>query len=233
MKKQKLEEKQKNERIAVDTVDSKKDENTEKAVFSLVLSLITTIGFALYNLYLAIRYGYAWNISITIYYALLSAERAFLLFSRVKSQKETNERAVTRRKKEYVVQTASLFAIDFVLIVPIVLMIFGERAVNYTTTSVIAFAAYTVYKITIAAVNEKKAKKSPLYCEKAQRSVNLIDALVSLLSLQYALVVTEGGGVTGDMYVVCIITSFIIFAITIAIAALSLKNAVKTLKNRV
>lgn len=232
MKNRRFDEKEKDERVAVETDDSTSDKNTAITVFSSVLSLVTTIGFAVYNAYLGLRYGYIWNISITVYYALLSFERAFLLFSRVKSQKENSESAERKRKKEYVAQTAFLFAIDLVLIVPITLMVFHQRAVNYSTVSVISFAVYATYKIIMAIINEKKAKKSPLYCEKAQRSANLIDALVSVLSLQYAMVMTVGNGVTGDMYVICIISSFVMFVLTITIAALSLKNAVKTLRVR-
>lgn len=63
----------------------------------------------------------------------------------------------------------------------------------------ITIAAYTTYKIIMSAINFSKAKKNGNLSVKMLRNVNLVDALVSVLSLQYALVMTFGGGIEGDM----------------------------------
>lgn len=60
------------------------------------------------------------------------------------------------------------------------------------------------------------------------RNVNLVDALVSVLSLQYALVMTFGGGIEGDMLFLCAFSSLAVWGFLII---LSVVNAVKSRKN--
>lgn len=59
------------------------------------------------------------------------------------------------------------------------------------------------------------------------KNVNFIDAIVSVLTLQYTLVMTFGDGVTENMLTVCAITSFAFLAFLVAVSVTNLIKAVK------
>ncbi len=63
------------------------------------------------------------------------------------------------------------------------------------------------------------------------RQINLKDALVSILTLQYILIVTFDEGITREMQILSIISSFTILTILIVISICNLKNAIKIKKS--
>lgn len=113
------------------------------------------------------------------------------------------------------------------MIAPITLMALQKKEVNFSSVHAITIAAYTTYKIIMSAINFSKAKKNGNLSVKMLRNVNLVDALVSVLSLQYALVMTFGGGIEGDMLFLCAFSSLAVWGFLII---LSVVNAVKSRK---
>lgn len=130
------------------------------------------------------------------------------------------EKAVPRPKR-------LAFCNDISLIAPITLMALQKKEVNFSSVHAITIAAYTTYKIIMSAINFSKAKKNGNLSVKMLRNVNLVDALVSVLSLQYALVMTFGGGIEGDMLFLCAFSSL---AVWVFLIILSVVNAVKSRK---
>ena len=57
----------------------------------------------------------------------------------------------------------------------------------------IAMAAYTTYRVTVSVLHYKRSRRleNPLIAE--LRTINLIDALVAILTLQNALIMANGG----------------------------------------
>lgn len=73
-------------------------------------------------------------------------------------------------------------------------MVLSRRTVVMGKIPAIATAAYTAYKITVSAVNYKKAKNREnlsLFCLKI---INLKDAMVSVLTLQNTLISVYSDG---------------------------------------
>lgn len=101
------------------------------------------------------------------------------------------EKAVPRPKR-------LAFATDISLIAPITLMALQKRKLIFLRAR---NNHCRVYHLQNHNVGNKfsKAKKNGNLSVKMLRNVNLVDALVSVLSLQYALVMTFGGGIEGDM----------------------------------
>lgn len=157
------------------------------------LSVIVTIAFAVYNLYLGIRYKDAFAIGIFVYYILLIwVKSATIIVERVLSKKdEENQNRI--RQKNYKISSVFVFVIDFCLIAPIILMVTQPKDFKYGIIPAIAVATYSVYKIILAIINYKKAKKSCNLSILLLRKINLIDALVSILSLQRTLIMANGG----------------------------------------
>ncbi len=165
-----------------------KNDYAFRTFFFSAVSLITGAAYAAYNLFLGLAYSSAWNTGIAAYYLSLLCIRFFILSAEIKYVKKGYDEPQKEkaRKRLFRIQSALLFATDISLIAPITLMVLQKKEVNF-------------YKIIMSAINFSKAKKNGNLSVKMLRNVNLVDALVSVLSLQYALVMTFGGGIEGDM----------------------------------
>lgn len=194
-----------------------------------VLSLFVTVAFTGYNVFLAVVYKSSWNLSISVYYALLLCIRACVIFAEYKFYKAgfSDTRKQSGRKKLFLSQSLLLFIIDLALIAPITMMATEQKAVDYSEIPAITIAAYTVYKIVSATVNYFKTRSGNHLSVRILRNVNFIDALVSLLSLQYTLIMTFGGGFDGDMRILCAVSSFAVWALIIVISVITLIRAVR------
>lgn len=204
-----------------------------RTFISSTLSLLVTVVFAGYNAFLGIFYGTAWNVGIAVYYALLVGLRAYILFSekRLHKQNLSDERKEEARKRLFFVWSIVLFLIDLALIAPITMMLMQKKEIRYSLIPAIATAAYTFYKIILATVNYIKSKRMRHLSVQILRNIKFVDALVSVLSLQYALVMEFGGGIQGDMLTLCATTSFAVWALLIAISVLSIVKVVKLKKS--
>lgn len=203
-----------------------KNDYAFRTFFFSAVSLITG---AAYNLFLGLAYSSAWNTGIAAYYLSLFCIRFFILSAEIKYVKKGYDEPQKEkaRKRLFRVQSALLFATDISLIAPITLMALQKKEVNFSSVHAITIAAYTTYKIVMSAINFSKAKKNGNLSVKMLRNVNLVDALVSVLSLQYTLVMTFGGGIEGDMLFLCAFSSLAVWGFLII---LSVVNAVKSRK---
>ena len=176
------------------------------------LSFCATVLFAGYNLFLGIAYGAAWNICICVYFVCLALLRAYVIVSERRASAVKDGEGEKRRARAFFVQSVSLFAVDLALVAPISLMVMQDRTVEYSAIPAITVAAYTTYRIVLSARNFFKARSQGNAGVKMLRNINLMDALVSVLSLQYTLVMTFGDGVDGEMLPLCAVSSFAVWA---------------------
>lgn len=219
----------KKERVENKFIKRIKSDYAFRTFISSSLSFFVTVAFAGYNIFLSIAYCTEWNIGIAVYYAILVGIRAFILFSERKLYKLqlTDEQKENTRKTLYFVQSISIFIIDLALIAPITLMVLQKKNVEYSTIPAITIAAYTTYKVIIATVNYIKTRKQQHLSVKILKNINLIDALVSILSLQYVLIMTFGNGIEGEMLVVSSISTFAVWIMILTVSIVTLINAVK------
>ncbi len=204
-----------------------------RTFISSTLSFFVSVVFAGYNIFLGIVYGTAWNIGIAVYYALLVGLRAYILFSekRLRKLNLSDESKEEARKKLFFVQSVVLFMIDLALVAPITMMLMQKKEIRYSVIPAIATAAHTTYRIVLATRNYIKSKRVRNLSVQILRNINFVDALVSLLSLQYALVMEFGGGIEGDMLTLCATTSFAVWALLIALSVLSIIKVIKLKKS--
>lgn len=211
----------------------KSDYTFRTFVFS-AFSFLVTVAFTGYNVFLAVVYRSAWNIGIAIYYALLLCVRAYVIFFEYEfNKKNIDDRAKENARKQlYLVQSILLLVMDIALIAPISIMVMQQKDINYSEIPALTIAAYTTYKITAASINIVKTRKGKHLSVKILRNVNFVDALVSVLSLQYTLIMTFGGGIDGKMRTLCAISTFFIWMFIIFISVLSFIHAVKSKKDK-
>ncbi|MCD7770869.1 MAG: hypothetical protein LUH23_02100 [Oscillospiraceae bacterium] len=172
------------------------------------LSLGITVLFAVYNGYLGIASLSLWHGSIAIYYILLALIRGIILLS---------ERKNRARIRTFRISSCFLLLLNIALICPIALMVMFEKPVTMSKIPAIAMAAYTTYKIIMASVNfgSKKKKLSGNILISELRAISLIDAIVSVLSLQNTLIMVNGGA--ESMLTLSAITSGAMYALVLVI----------------
>lgn len=177
-----------------------------KAVFMAVFSLAINLIFIIYNLYLGIFYQDAFAIGISIYYFLLSWIISATLFVEKKIAGEDEKIKAKTRAKNYKISSIFVFIIDFCLIAPIILMATHPKEVTFGLIPAIAMAAFCVYKIVVAIINYIRSKKSQNPTTILLKEINIIGAIVSILSLQHTLIMVNGG-MNESMRILSLVTS--------------------------
>ncbi len=120
--------------------------------------------------------------------------------------------------------------LNLALILPISLMVVLKKPVNMGLIPAITMAAYTTYKLTMASIHIQKQKRSNhnniLIVE--LRTINFIDALVSILTLQNTLIMVKQTTSSGnDMLVLSSISSAVIYAVIIFVTVRLLIKGLK------
>lgn len=182
-----------------------------KTFFSSAVSSVLGIVFAAYNGFLGIYYASLWNGTIGLYYILLAIIRFTVVISQRKSEKMQSDTRKAHRKKTFITTHIIIIFMNLSLIGPISLMISGNRTYNLGLIPAIAMAAYTTYRIVMAAIHFRKSKTSDNMLVKELRMLNMIDTFVAVLTLQNTMIIANVGGIDGEMKLVSIITSSVIW----------------------
>lgn len=191
----------------------KNNEYRFKIMFNI--SMIITLFFAIYNFIMGLIYNYIWNISVSIYYLLLTLIRIYIEIIYLK--KKDN-------KVHHIIQSIVLLLINISLLLPISLLVLNQKQVNNNSIMAITVATYTTYKIINSVLNYKKAQNENNTI-KIIRIISLLDALFAILNLQNTLVVTFGQ--IEEMIILISVSSFLIALLMIII---SLKNLINNIK---
>ncbi len=189
-----------------------------KTLLVSFMSLMINCAFIIYNAYLGIKFKDAFAIGISIYYFLLIWIKSITLMVEKKIAKKEEKIIKNARIKNYKVSSVFVFIIDFCLIAPIILMVTQPKEIKYDLIPAIAMAAYSTYKITLAIINYVKSKKSQNLTIILLREINIIGAIVSILTLQHTLIMVNGG-MDDKMRTLSMITSigFIVLIIIFSI----------------
>ena len=179
------------------------------------ISMIITLFFAIYNFIMGLIYNYIWNISVSIYYLLLTIIRIYIEIIYLK--KKDN-------KVHHIIQSIVLLLINISLLLPISLLVLNQKQVNNNSIMAITVATYTTYKIINSVLNYKNAQNENNTI-KIIRTISLLDALFAILNLQNTLVVTFGQ--IEEMIILISISSFLIALLMIIISFKNLINNIK------
>lgn len=183
---------------------------------SLYGSLGINTAYALLQLGLGIRHRSYWFYSFAVYYAMLVLMR-FLLLRDVKGKRPDEEDTVSELKR-YRFCGAVLLLMNTALTSIVFFITYRGYTFEHSEITTIAMAAYTFTSFSMATVNLIKYKKyrSPLYS--AAKTVNLVAASVSMLTLETTMLSTFGAdsdygfrqlmtgitGITVCLFILCI-----------------------------
>lgn len=208
-------------------------ENKE-TLFSYIstwISILMPLGFAIFNLVLGLIHSSIWNTCISVYYFLLLIIRAILYVGNRYTKKDNK----VQIKKIYIISQIVLFITNISLIAPISLLASYQKEVKFGMIPAIAMATYSTYKITMAIINYSRARKYYGLIEREKRQINLYDALVSILTLENALIMVNGGNNDKNMALLSMISSLVIYSFivisSIVLFTKEIKNNKTTTKN--
>lgn len=187
-----------------------------------LVSVITVACFAVYNLVLGLIKNYHFATSIGIYYLLVALTRVSILSSfKIEIERHGENLTVKENKKlkrNGIIFSSLLLVLNIAVVVPIILMIRQERTYNFGMIPAITVAVYSAVKITIAIVKLIEGNKKKSVIRSTRNSVRLIDALVSILTLQNTLIAVNNSSGREDMSILTVISSFVIYAVIVFIS---------------
>ena len=163
-----------------------KNEIKKRKKLIIILSLVLTLLFSIYNRIIGAIKESLWHESISIYYFILIFIKSIILIYIQKSKE---------RKKDIVVfkiTKALLIILNILLIVPITLLVLNKRLVQMSLVFSIVIALYVTIKTTKSIVNFIKQRKSNDILLKELKIIDLTDTIVSILTLQNTLIAVNG-----------------------------------------
>ena len=164
-------------------------------VFSVV-SFSMSVLFSGFNAYMGIVSRSIWYGALAAFYIVLAFLRGgVLLYHRRRVSKtilEENDDYI--KLKVYRNSGIITLVLNVALSSAIAQMIFSNAHFVYVGWTVFAYAAYAFYKIITSIISFIKAHKQMDLTVRAIRNINLVDALVSILALQTALLTMFSSG---------------------------------------
>lgn len=159
------------------------------AVFS-VGSFAVSFAYAVFNGVLGIMGLSAWYGALAVYYVLLAAMRGGVLSFHFLGRKKYAADANGERRADlraFGICGTGLVLLPLCLSVVIAQTVRGINSFEHPGLTIYVAALYAFYKIVMSVINIFRARRSDELTVRAIRSINLADALVSILALQTAM----------------------------------------------
>ena len=190
-----------------------------------LFSLMYSAMFGVFNGILSILSSSVWFLMLSIYYVALSLGRLGIFFYKKKSKGKSKFSSI----KLYRNSGIFLLIMNFAIGTAVLQIVFIEKGFKYPGLFIYAVATYAFTKISFAIRNISKTRGTENYTEMSLRSINLIDASVSILALQTALISEFSDGV-GDVTVMNGITGAAVTLFTLAFGIFMIAKSHKEIK---
>ena len=165
------------------------------ARLALIPSVAANGGYALLQLGLGILNRSVWYYALSAYYGLLLLMRCTLLLKMGRNSLGQDLRSEYRL---FLGCGGVLAAMNAALAVIVSYMVWQNRGFTHHPITTIAMAAYTFYTLTMAVINVVRCRRYNSPVLSASKAVSLAAALVSMLSLETAMLNAFGSGDDGD-----------------------------------
>lgn len=161
-----------------------------RAEVSLIPSLMINLFYAGIKLFLGIYYRSVWFGTLAVYYILLAIMRFSLLYH-VRRRGRTKQNRISELKICRLCGII-LMILDWALTGIIILVVRKNSGFEYPGTLIYAMALYTFYAVITAIMNVIKFRKYESPAISAAKVINLTVALVSMFSLETAMLAQFG-----------------------------------------
>ena len=195
-----------------------------RTVFFTIISFVINIAYAIFQGVFAILSHSYWYLTLAVYYIIFSVMRGSLLYSRSKSRYKSDEKKILDDLFNYKKIGITLICLTVVLSGLIVLTALTDNTFKYAGLMIYAAAAYTFYKLSFSIYNIIKAQKTKDVSIQSLKNIGFADSLVSLLSLQSALLYEFG---TGDLSIFNILTGSGVCILIVTLGIFMIKNSNK------
>lgn len=158
-------------------------------------SLVLNMMFAVFNGIVGIMHHSAWFLTLSAYYVFLSLMRLMIIVYELKvSKRKQTKDILLHELKIYANCGVLLVFMTITLIGAVILLINFEGGKSYAGYIIFIVAGYTFYKGVMAIIHlfHMRKLKSPLL--KAISCIGYVDACVSVLSLESAMLASFGNG---------------------------------------
>lgn len=157
---------------------------------SLYQGLFINLLYIAIEMFFGIRYRSLWFISLAIYYMLLAVMRLMILRpGKVKTDRTPMENELYR----YRLCGIMLLMMNQVLAGIVTFMVYQNQGFNYPGVLIYLMALYSFYYVITAVINLVKFRKHGSPIISAAKVINLVAAMVSMLSLETAMLAQFGG----------------------------------------
>ena len=153
---------------------------------ALCTGLTMNLGYIALKLASGIVYRSEWFVALAVYYILLAVMR-FLLVRRM------DVRDTLLEWRRYRLCGIMLLFMNQALVGIVVFMVHQNKGFEYPGFLIYAMAAYSFYAVTVSVINVVKTRRQKSPILSAARAINLVAALVSILSLETAMLAQFGG----------------------------------------
>ena len=169
-----------------------------RTVIFSIGSFLMSLLFSGFNAYMGIKNRSIWYGALAGFYIALAFLRGgVLIYHKNKiGKKAQNKNDDYKKAKVYRNSGIITLILNVALSVAIGQMIFSDAHFTYMGWTIFAYATYSFYKITMSIISFIKAHKQVDLTVRAIRNINLVDALVSILALQTALLTMFSQGET-------------------------------------
>ena len=200
-----------------------------RAHMSLYVSLGINLLFAVMKLYYGIRYRSVWFGTLAVYYSLLAVMR-FLLLRHV-NQSGIGKK-LTAEWKHYRWCGMILVLMNTALLGVVILILVEKQGFSYAGYLIYVVAMYAFYSIISATRDVIRYRKYSSPVLSASKAIKLAAALVSMLSLETAML-AQFGEDSGEQFrlVMTGLTGCAVCLIVLATAVIMLRQSAKQLKN--
>ena len=184
----------------------------DKVVKLALISLLFNIVFATYHIVLGIITHSWWLLTVGIYYAILSIVRFAVL--------------QTKKQNKFITKFTGimLMLLSLPLVGTVILSVIRDRGMVMHEIVMIAMAAYSFTKITLAIINLIKARKSSSAKLVTLRNISLSDTCVSIFSLQRSMLVSFGEMSETDILIFNALTGSLVCVIVFMLGLNLVKN---------
>lgn len=156
--------------------------------FSIYSGLVVNLFFGGLKLGMGIAYGSSWFVTVGIYFVLLGGMRFMLLIRERRGARWRDNKFFRRYQvRTYLYCGIMLLILNLALILFGVPMIYDNPAVNYPTILMDGFVFYAVYSFIGAIVQLVRGYRIREPMIAAAKRISLVTALVSVFSLQSAI----------------------------------------------
>ena len=190
--------------------------------YSLILSSIFNLAFGVFEFFTRLYYRSWWFITFAIYYLILCYMRLFL----IKGTKNFG----TNLKLEYKKLKSTgytLLLLNIILTGIIILVLHQNKTISYSNNLIYGVALYDFYLIIVAIVNVLKYRKNKSPIITASKCISLSVAMISMLSLEVAMIYQFGENDANFKQIMVSFTGFTIVIINTIMSIIMIKKANK------